>query len=230
MKAVYPQRLVIYDDLARYSKSGTYRRHMKLIRKYLGFTGSEIDVRNQAKIFAFQAAKTKIRFLDVLNSVIEALVCAHYELPALSTLERIARQAVANAQKDVFSLIFEQITPELQLKIDTLLTSEGAAQQSRWQKLKETGDIPHKKVFKEYLISFDILRDLETLLPSLVSITQERKQQLVSEALSMDSWNMRRLPTTKRCVLAVILIDHRWTQGLDQLASLLIKVVREVVK
>ena len=60
------------------------------------------------------------------------------------------------------------------------------------------------------------------------NITPERKQLIVSEALALDIWNMRRLTAGKRYVLVLVLIDHRWTQSLDQLTTLFIKIIQEI--
>ena len=113
-------------------------------------------------------------------------------------------------------------------KIDALLESEGAIQHSQWQKLKESGEIPQKSTLSEYWASFDALAQLSAQLPPLLHVTAERKQQMVSEALSLHSREMRRLSSAKRYALAVALIEYRWAQSLDQLVTLLIKILREI--
>lgn len=199
----------------RYSKSGTYRRHVKLVRSILGFKGDEIKARTQAIVFAQQASMTKTRFLDVLNATIESLICAHYELPALSVLEKMARQAVVAAKTAVFTLIYRKISPELKSKIDALFLSGSSDKKSNWQRLKESGDLFNKRALTDYFLSFDALGELIQQAPSLINVTAERKQQLISEALSLHSRDMRRIPAIKRYSLAIILIDYRWAQGLD---------------
>ena len=228
VKTIYPQRLVKQSDLMNYSKSGTSIRHVKLIRNALGFTESEAKVRQHAAKFAHQSAQTKTRFLDVLNSVIESLISAHYELPSLSTLERISRSAVVAAKKSVLDALASAVSADLKCKIDALLESEGATQHSQWQKLKESGEIPQKSTLSEYWASFDALAQLSAQLPPLLHVTAERKQQMVSEALSLHSREMRRLSSAKRYALAVALIEYRWAQSLDQLVTLLIKILREI--
>ena len=94
---------------------------MKLVREYLAFQGEALDVRKKASTAAIHFAHTKIRFVDILNAVIETLIREKYELPALSTLEKVTRTAMVMEQNKLYSSIAEKMTPELQAQIDSLL-------------------------------------------------------------------------------------------------------------
>lgn len=201
---------------------------MQPLRAHLGLRGSATEAREKATKYATEAARTKTRFLDVLNACIEGLIRDEYELPALSTLQKIAKAAMVSAQKSLFEKIVGQLTPSMKSEIDAILAFVGPTQKSTWQRLKESGDLPKKSVLTEYLSSFDTLDEIVARLPSMSDIGSDRKEQLVSEALSLDSWNMRRLPAEKRYVLAMLLIDHRWTEGLDQLTTLLVKTMQDI--
>lgn len=58
---------------------------------------------------------------DLINGAIEALIAAHYELPALSTLRRLADGVHARATLDCFAAVDRRLDVDLQQRLDGLL-------------------------------------------------------------------------------------------------------------
>jgi hypothetical protein len=73
-----------------YDTPATRYRHHPLIRAHLGVTAYSPAARRAALTAAMDAAQTKEDLADIINVMLEALVRHRFELPAFSTLERIA--------------------------------------------------------------------------------------------------------------------------------------------
>ena len=73
-----------------YDAPTTRYRHHPLIYDHLGVTAYGPAARRAALTAAMDAAQTKEDLADIINVMIEALVRRRFELPAFSTLERIA--------------------------------------------------------------------------------------------------------------------------------------------
>lgn len=83
------------DDLTRYSVSSARRRHMLLIRDYVGVKEwghvAELAMQQASQ----DAARTLEDLADIINVVLEQLIRQRYELPAFSILHRAAQHARA---------------------------------------------------------------------------------------------------------------------------------------
>jgi Domain of unknown function (DUF4158) len=73
-----------------YDAPATRYRHHPLIRAYVGVTAYGPAARRAALSAGMDAAHTKEDLADVINVILEALVRHRFELPAFSTLERVA--------------------------------------------------------------------------------------------------------------------------------------------
>jgi len=78
--------LIVADTLAEYDESGTRRRHVAMIRKYLRVRS--FDEAGQALLASsIRLAAARMEDLsDIINVAIEELVRASFELPGFSTL------------------------------------------------------------------------------------------------------------------------------------------------
>jgi hypothetical protein len=79
--------------LAEYDASSVRRRHMALVRDYVGVS-AWCEVAQTVMIDACrQAARTRDDLADIVNIALEELVRQRYELPAFNTVLRAARAA-----------------------------------------------------------------------------------------------------------------------------------------
>src|SRR3546814_7370161 len=74
--------------------------------------------------------------VDVINASIEELIFRRYELPAFSTLDRIAEAAAVTAQERLYESISAGLTSERREFLDSLLSTDFAQRQSAFQAIK----------------------------------------------------------------------------------------------
>src|SRR3546814_8108112 len=105
-------RRVPTDRLASYDASGSQRKHLVQLRAFLNVGPLDAVGRDWLATVAETAAQTKHIVPDIVNVMLEELVHHRYELPAFSTLERLA----IAAREQVHATHYRQITDELDRK------------------------------------------------------------------------------------------------------------------
>src|SRR3546814_3656555 len=96
--------------------------------------------------------------VDVTNASIEELIFRRYELPAFSTLDRIAEAAAVTAQERLYESISAGLTSERREFLDSLLSTDFAQRQSAFQAIKA---IPKRATKKHLEAVLDQLRSEE---------------------------------------------------------------------
>ena len=128
-----PQRIVrhltrsvglvtVPEGLATYDASHTRVRHLGFIRARLQVIAYRRTVRPFLLTTGQEAAETKEDLADIINVLIETLVRHRYELPAFSTLERVAFTARALVNRRYHHRIAVRLTATQRAQLDTLLT------------------------------------------------------------------------------------------------------------
>ena len=87
-------------------------------------------------VVADTAAETKHAVADIINVMLEELVHHRCELPAFSTLDRMAFRAREKSNNQHFSAIAGQLTSQTKALIDGLLKTVTGESTSPWQMLK----------------------------------------------------------------------------------------------
>jgi hypothetical protein len=103
----------------------THKRMKDAVRRYCNVTA--FSLRNQGewiKAFANDIARTKENLVDIINAMLEILVKESIELPAFSTLERIAYSARARANTTYFRTITQLLNPATKDTLEALLSTK----------------------------------------------------------------------------------------------------------
>lgn len=128
--AAIPQRIVrhitrsvglvtVPEGFATYDTSHTRVRHLSLIRAHLHVTAYSRAVRPLLLTTGQDAAETKEDWADIINVLIETLVRHRYELPAFSTLERVAFTARALINRRYHHRIAVRLDASQRAQLDT---------------------------------------------------------------------------------------------------------------
>lgn len=141
-----------FTELKRFDTSGTRQRLAKPLREYLQVR--PLDEKGLAWLahVAETAADTRYMLPDIINVMLEELVHHRYELPAFSTLDRIAVQARGKNNDQHFSAITQQLSPQAKVLIDALLKADPEDRVSGWQLLKREPKKPTNKETRSYLL------------------------------------------------------------------------------
>ena len=153
---------------------------------------------------------------------------AHYELPALSTLRRLAGGVHAQATQDCLAAVDGRLDADLQQRLDGLLTVPKDAQESEFATLCK----PTKRVSGSHLD--DLLKQLQSLvqlsLPQdlLADVPPARIDAWAEEARRLTAAELREYtPARHRTMLACLIHRIRATR-LDDMVTMLARYIGRI--
>jgi len=214
-------------DLKRFETSGGQTKTLNAVREFMNVRKLDADGWEWLKQRATEAADTKHSVVDILNVMLEELAHHRYELPAFSTLDRMAFGAREASNSKHFASITNQLDEKTKDLIDSLLKVEPGESVSGWQMLKREPKRPTNKETRSYLQHVKRLQHLVELLPR-PEIPVPKLRQFRHLARAMDAAEMTELKPLKRYALAVILIRTRHAQALDDAAEMLIRMMQNL--
>jgi TnpA family transposase len=216
--------LIVPETMEEYDESGTRRRHVKIIRKYLCV--QSFDESGQAVLSAavLLAAARMEDLADIINVAIEELIRSSFELPGFTTLRKEAKRGRTEVNRALYRRVSDAIGTEGQSAIDAFLTELGSeSRKTRWDALKQDARSPTLTHVRDLLGRQRWLAlerppvALNTLLPEV------KLRQFALEAKSLDAARMLEMAPAKRYTLAATLIELQNARVLDDLAEMFIK-------
>ncbi len=220
-------RVPAAEKLASYDASGAKRAHVAKIRKFRGVHPFKPENRAWLRSVAERAAHTKGIIPDIINEMLDELVRHRYELPAFSTLERIAIKAREAVHETHYERIAARLTPSTRVLIDELLVTPHGSTHSGWQALKREPKRPTHKEVRSYLLHVRRLRQLAEQLPT-VDVPIPKLKHFRDMARALDASELAELKPIKRYALATIFIRAQCGKTLDDVAELFIRLIRKL--
>jgi hypothetical protein len=99
----------VHEDLIRHGESSVRRRHMLLVRDYVGVKAWGKEALQAMQSASRDAARTLEDLADIINFALEQLVRQRFELPAFSMLHREAQHARAMVNREYQSLVCDRL-------------------------------------------------------------------------------------------------------------------------
>lgn len=214
-------------DFRRFEASGMRMPYINALREYLNVRAMEAAGYAWLDQVAESAAETKHAVADIINVMLEELVHHRYELPAFSTLDRIAFRAREKSNNQHFVNISKQLTPQSRALIDGLLKKDTNESVSAWHLLKREPKRPTNKETRNYIQHIRRLQHLVDQLPK-PDVPVPKLKQFRYLARALDAGEMAALKPNKRYALAVILIRAQHAQSLDDAADLFIRQMQNL--
>ena len=202
-------------------------RYQAAIRRHLGVQVSGETARHLAATVMTEAALTMDNPADLINVAIEELIKERFELPAFTTLERMARHLRRMVNARLFAQVDERLTARGGRRLDTLLEA-GASRRSELNILKATPGSATKKNLKELqerLLWLESLGNTEMLLEG---IPEAKVAHLASQARALDAAELGEVEDHKRRAMLVCLIERAKVTSRDGLAQMLIKTMAKI--
>ena len=215
-------------QLRDYDKSGARQRHIRKIRDHLSLHRFDDSGEALLAAVAERAADTKERLPDIINECLEELVKYRYELPAFSTLVRVATRARHQVNDHCYDRLYKALSSDAKALIDALVTPAMDATESGWNQLKREPKQAKNQEIKSYLYHLEWLTSLANNLPSLDGISVSRRKQYCLEAHSLHANSVRELKLNKRYALAVVMIQTQRQKALDAIADIFIKKIQNL--
>ncbi|MCU1126932.1 Tn3 family transposase [Stenotrophomonas maltophilia] len=220
-------RRVPADRLASYDTSGGKRGHLAQLRAFLNVRPLDSAGRDWLGTVAETAAQTKHIVPDIVNVMLEELVHHRFELPAFSTLERLAIAAREQVHDAHYRQITDALTPAMRALIDELLLTPPGSHHSGWHALKREPKRPTNKEVRHYLQHIQRLRTLAEQLPP-IDVSVPKLKQFRAMARALDASELAELVPVKRYALAAIFIRSQYRKTLDDAADLFIRLIQNL--
>jgi len=223
-----------YLDLAKtkiaYDKPTSLYRHHQAIRAYLDIKSYRDGGKEIVTQAIHHAAKTLNDPVDLINVAIEQLIYNRCELPAYSSLNRIAVNIRAAVNQALYTSISSRLSSQDMTVLDQLPQLRDEASQTDFIVLKS---VPGKPLLTEMRRLENRLRWLEGLLDTdnlLKGISLARIQNFSDEARSLETYDLRDIGRERRYTLLVCLIHQAKIQNRDHLVEIFLKRIRRVHK
>ncbi|WP_211454325.1 Tn3 family transposase [Collimonas antrihumi] len=207
-----------------YNSATTLYRHHAAIRKYLGvspFDGP--DARKLAIRVAREAAQVVDMRTDIINAIVEELIGCHYELPAFSTLDKIAEQVHTTVQDQLFKRVAKRLTSEQHDYLENLLATELAQRQTQFNQIKRSAKRASKKHLENLLDHLTWLESLIEVDQPLEGIPLSKLRHFASQAMALDAAELKGLNVEKRHTLILALIRSMRVRARDDLTEMFIR-------
>ncbi|HGU7301568.1 TPA: DUF4158 domain-containing protein, partial [Legionella pneumophila] len=194
--------------LQNYMQLKQRKRHKTVIRKFLSINECKQQRKSIMKSAGLKSAAIKENLADIINDMLEELIKNNFEIPAFSTLLRLARAARTIVSSVLYQKVSDQLTDETKQFFDKLLLSTSPVHEftSGWEYLKQEMKKPSVTNIREFTDYLDQLRKWRDESPiDLSDIPEHRLDQYVAEAMALDIADMRRIKEAKRYALSAML-------------------------
>jgi TnpA family transposase len=222
--------LHLHNTPISYDKSSSLSRHHQAIRNYLNiksYSDGGESIVNQA---IRQAVQTLNNPADLINVAIEQLVYQRHELPAYSTLNRLANHIRNEINQSWYTLLAKRLSTQDREILKQLPQLRDDASHTDFVVLKE---VPRKPLLTEMRRLEDRLRWLEGLMNTaslLTHIPLARIEGFADEARSLETYDLRDTDKPRRYMLLVCLLHQAKIHNRDHLAEIFLKRMRRVHK
>lgn len=215
-------------DLTGYDASATRKRHLKVIRELLNLQPYQAAAQQAARAAMEFAILSKHDLVDLVNIAIEELVRQRYELPAFSTLVRLAGHVRSIANKMLYQRVANNLSRAERDQLNALFEVNPDNQTSAWTTLKQDPGKPSVTHLQALVQRLEWLSSLQFETAVLSALPEVKRQHLAAEARSLDAAHMKQLEVHKRYTLAAILLKTQYAQTLDDLAEMFIRQVQQM--
>ncbi len=204
------------------------RRHTDLVLEFLGVTAYGPTARQIILETCLEASRTRDDLPDIINMAIEELVRQRYELPAFSTLLRIARTARSVSNRGYQKRFREALDDATRQRLLELLSPPQGLTRSLWEQIKREPGRATVTQLRDFLHHLRWLQQHNVAADALAKIPEAKIRQFAAEARALDLASMNDLSEHKRLTLAASLIVKQAAQALDDIAQMFIRQVKKL--
>jgi TnpA family transposase len=222
------EQLGFDDAVSASAPEASRRRYYQVIRTYLQVKSYDSTAEQVATTAIEEAVSVMDHPSDLINVAIEMLVKESYELPAFSTLERLAKHLRAISHNELYRQISSQLNQAERDYLDGLIVRPEAEVQAMLNRLKaapKSEKLPHlvqlQQTFDELMSFGDAQRLLEGV--NLVKI-----KHLAAYAKTLDITEFRDINVAKRRTLLLCLLYRAQVKMRDHLVEMFLKRMRKI--
>ncbi|NTU82553.1 MAG: Tn3 family transposase [Chloroflexales bacterium] len=205
--------------------SRSVKTYMQRIREHQGLISHGRTVRHQVLLAMVQAAETTDAPVDLINAALQTLTTQRMELPAFSTLDRLARRVRHLSQARLGTLVRGRLADAALEPLLALLLPTADRPFTLWNELKRLPEEATHDHFADLLDHLAWLEHLGDFTAVLDGIAPRKVQQIAAEARVLDAAEVRPLVEPRRLLLVVCLIHQTQADTRDALVTTFLKRV-----
>ncbi len=197
-------------------------RYQEAIRAHLGVSPYDKQAQGVATRVMHAAAQVMENPADLVNVAIEELVKERYELPAFSTLDRLARHVRSVVNTRYYQGVYASLSAEQRAGLDLLLDA-GPRRRSEWNRLKavpKSATVMHMRQLQERLSWLMGFGDVEEWLAGLL---HAKVVHLAAQARALDIAEMGDVAPPRRYTMLLCLLVQARAKTRDALVEMFIK-------
>ncbi|MBH0159156.1 Tn3 family transposase, partial [Fictibacillus sp. 5RED26] len=200
-----PSSLCLYPQ-----RENTLWDHLKEIRNEYGFVPFTLKEYRMAFKYLYQLALENGDAIHLLNECVDYLRKNRIILPAVTTLERMAWEARARAEKIIFNTVSQSLTIEQKENLEELINSQHQSESNKtilgW--LKEAPGHPSPETFLKVIERLEYIRDLELETVNINHLHRNRLLQLSRLGSRYEPYAFRDFQDNKRYSILTVYLLH----------------------
>jgi hypothetical protein len=165
---------------------------------------------------------------DLINVAIESLLTQGYELPAFSTLDRLAGRIRYHVHEQVYRETTQFLTEEQKVSLDQLLKLREDSGITDFTCIKQVPGKPTLKCMNEWALHLKWLSELFNPKPFIQSISYTLRRQFAAQAQSLEVGDMKDITNApRRYTLLLCLLYQAQVQTRDELVVFFLKRMKQ---
>lgn len=210
-------------DLVPDISPATLQRYHVALREHLEITTLGKQARHVATRAMHTSAQVMNNLADLINAAIEMLLAEHCELPAFSTLDRLARRIRTLVNGGIYQMILVKVSEEEQQALSGLLQQEESSAFTAFNRIKEAPKSATLTHLDEWLSRLVWLQSLGATGRLTAGIRGAKIGLLAEEARSFHASDFSDFLPPKRFALLVCLIHQATISTRDEIVEMFIK-------
>src|SRR5437764_8869105 len=159
----------------------------------------------------------------MINAALEELIKRRYELPAFSTLDRLAGRVRAMVYGRIYRAVESRMTAEIQRSLEKLLEIQTPSHRSPFSQLKLVPQSPTLSHLKAWQARLTWLMELGSMEALLKDIPPAIVKHFAAEARALDASELQDYTLAKRLTLVACLIKQAQMSTQDDLLEMFLK-------
>ena len=210
------------------SRTRTFYRHRRAILQHLKVISWGTEAFELAQATMRKTAQARTDPADIINSAIDALIRHGFELPALTTLRRLAGTEHSNINTTQWDEVCGRIGSLQHALLEELLVVDPKTQKSPFATLCATPGRPSRKNLNALIDRYQWLQQLPNPTSALDSIADSKVSQWANEAKRLNALELREYITPRRHTLLMAVIHDVRAHALDDLTQMLLRITRKI--
>jgi hypothetical protein len=206
----------------------TIHRYRNTIRQFLQIKPWSNEAKKLVTSVAEKAAYTMSAPADLINIAVEVLAEHRYELPAFSTLDRLAKHIRQKVHDVIYQKTVTSLTPNQRVTLDNLLTVSQDEHQSDFNKIKAT---PSKNTLPQMRLWAQRLNWLNSIIDPtkfIEDIPHTKVRQFAAQTKQLELGDLKDISKpSKRYTFLLCFLYQAQTNTRDELITMFLKRIRK---